>query len=204
MTFLTSKRFHGVLLAAGLCLASSGIATAAEREEAPGITLPRGTHIPIRLAQSLDTKRDKPGTPFVAHVAAAVVHDGHVIIPRGTPCRGHIVEAKPSGRLKGRAVMRLSLDSFQLNGATYRVETTDPAFFSKSHKKRNAALIGGGAGTGATIGAIAGGGIGALVGAGAGAAVGTTGALITGKRNIYLRPETRLTFALREPVRVRG
>src|SRR5258707_152162 len=75
------------------------------------IVLPAGTHIPIRLAQSVDTKRDRPGTPFIAHTSAAIVHRGEVVIPRGATCRGHLVQSRPSGRLKGRAVISLSLDS---------------------------------------------------------------------------------------------
>ncbi len=126
-----------------------------------------------------------------------------MVIPRGTPCRGHLVESKPSGRLKGRAVMRLSLDTVELRGRIYHIETTDPTFVSKNHKKRNLAFIGGGAGTGAAIGAIAGGPVGAAVGAGAGAAAGTTTALITGKKQIRLAPESRLVFSLRYPVRFR-
>jgi hypothetical protein len=184
-------------------MAASGIALAAPAEEAQSITLRSGTRIHIRLAQSLDTRRDKPGTPFVAHVSSAVVRDGEVIVPRGAVCHGHVVESRPSGRLKGRAVMRLALDSMELNGRPYSIVTSDPGFAGKGHKKRNAALIGGGAATGAGIGAIAGGPVGAAVGAGAGAVAGTTAAVITGKRNLRLAPETRVVFSLRYPVHLR-
>lgn len=169
----------------------------------PVATVPAGTHIQVWLSQSLDTRRDKPGTPFVAHLAAPVTRDGQVIWERGAFCRGHVVESKPSGRLKGRAFMSLSLDSIVSAGRTYRLVTTDPAFAGKRHRNRNLVLIGGGAGTGASIGAIAGGGVGAAIGAGAGAAAGTAGALITGKKNLHLAPETRVSFALRQPVAVR-
>jgi hypothetical protein len=187
------------LMAVGLIQASMPLAAQAPRE----IVLPAGTQIPVRLGQSLDTKRDRPGASFVAHLASPVLHNGQVVLPRGTLCRGHLVESKPSGRLKGRAVMSLSLDSLELNGNRYTISTTRAARVSAAHKKRNLALIGGGAGTGAAIGAMAGGGVGALVGAGAGAAAGTTGAVITGKRNVHLPAETRLRFALREPVTVK-
>ena len=168
------------------------------------VNLPAGTHIPIRLAQSIDTSRDRAGTPFLAHVSWPVMHHGAVILPRGTICHGHVGESRPSGRLKGRAVLSLYLDSVEFDGRKYMVETSGPVFTSKSHKKRNLVLIGGGAGTGATIGAIAGGPVGAAVGAGAGAAAGVTGAVITGKRNVHLPPETHVTFTLRQGVHLQG
>src|SRR5262249_28116343 len=104
------------------------------------------------------------------------------------------------GRLKGRAVLGLRVDSFRLNGRQYRIETTSVDRVSAAHKKRNGILIGGGAGLGAAIGAIAGGGKGALIGAGAGAGAGTAGAAATGKREVGIVAETPLRFTLRSPV----
>ena len=71
---------------------------------------------------------------------------------------------------------------------------------SASHKKRNGLLIGGGAGLGAAIGALAGGGKGALIGAGAGAGAGTVGAAATGRRQVGIGAETPLRFTLRSSV----
>ena len=73
---------------------------------------------------------------------------------------------------------------------------------SGRHKKRNLILIGGGAGTGASIGAIAAGGFGALVGAAAGGVAGTATAVITGKKNVSVPAETLMTFPLRSSVRL--
>src|SRR5579864_7961483 len=159
-------------VSAFLLTAAAPIFAQAPRAAEPAPIVPAGTHVRIRLSQSLDTRRDKYGTPFVAHLAAPVVYEGEVIFERGALCRGHVVESKPSGRLKGRPVMRLSLDSIESRGKIYAINTTDPAFSGRRHKNRNLVLIGGGAATGASIGAIAAGGVGALVGAGAGAAAG--------------------------------
>jgi hypothetical protein len=89
----------------------------------------------------------------------------------------------------------------QGDSRVYRVATTDPKFVSKGHKRHDLVWIGSGAGTGAGIGAIAGGGVGAAIGAGA--VAGTTGAVITGKRNLYLPTETAVVFTLRQPVTFR-
>jgi hypothetical protein len=166
-------------------------------------TVPAGTAIAARLEQPLDTKHDRAGEPFIARLSRDVVRDGEVIVPRGALARGHIVESKASGRLKGRAKLGLALDTVEARGRVYRVAANGPEFVSKGHKKHDALWIGGGAGTGAGIGALAGGGLGAAVGAGAGAVAGTTGALITGKRQLRLAPETPVTFTLNRPVVVR-
>jgi hypothetical protein len=99
-------------------------------------------------------------------------------------------------------VLGITLDSFELNGKSYKVQTSAQMRASAGHKKRNGVLIGGGAGLGAAIGALAGGGKGALIGAGAGAAAGTGGAAATGKENVAFAAETQLTFSLRAPVKI--
>jgi len=197
-----ARKLRPVLWTGIVCFTAATAGAADTAAPARSQNLPAGTHLRVRLGQSLDTRRDGPGTPFVAHVATPVVRNGEMLIPRGAVCRGHVVEARPSGRLKGRAVLRLNLESIEINGRRHEIETTAPAFFSKSHKERNLAMIGGGAGTGAAIGGIAGGGVGALAGAGAGAVAGTAGAVITGKRNVHVAAESRLTFALRRPLAI--
>jgi hypothetical protein len=166
--------------------------------------IPAGTKIHVRLGESINTRTARPGSHFIAHLDQPVLAGDRIVLPKGTVFKGHVVDAKSSGRLKGRAYLAITLDSFQLNGSTYPIETGASARTSGSHKKRNLLLIGGGSGTGAAIGAIAGGGIGALIGAGAGAAAGTTGAVLTGKKDVKLPAETPLTFSLRDPVSLRG
>jgi hypothetical protein len=178
-------------------------APAARRPQRYADEIPSGTIVHVRLLDTLDTKRNRAGDRFTATLDEPLLSAGHVVVPKGTQFRGHIVQARQSGRFKGRAAMALSLDSFQLDGVTYPLETTRSARASKGHKKRNWLWIGGGSGGGAAIGAIAGGGAGALIGAGAGAAAGTAGAAITGRRNLTIPVETRLAFTLRSPVDLR-
>ncbi len=165
-------------------------------------SIPSGTIFRVRLEETLDTRRNRAGDRFVATLVDPVVENGTTMIPKGTQFAGHLTESKPSGRFKGRALLSLSLDSFELNGRHREIAASRVARASGGHKKRNWLLMGGGSGVGATIGAIAGGGAGALIGAGSGAAAGTVGAAFTGKKNVRLPVETQLSFVLRSPVAV--
>ncbi len=168
----------------------------------PPVVIPAGTTVRVRLEEAIDTARNRSGDSFGATLDEPIVSGDRVIIPKGTKFAGHVVESKPSGRFKGRAVLALKLDSFDLNGKTYMVDTNDPSRVSAGHKKHNLLWIGGGSGGGAAIGAIAGGPAGALIGAGAGAAAGTAGSAITGRREIHLPVETPVTFQLEESLSI--
>jgi hypothetical protein len=156
--------------------------------------------IDVRLGQTLDTKTNHSGERFSATLAAPIVADGVVVVPQGANFFGRIGESKQSGRFKGRAVMDLRLEAFELNGRRYEIATSHVDKVSGRHRKRNILFIGGGAGAGASIGAVAGGPAGALIGAGAGAGAGTIGAVFTGKKNVHIPVETVLHFRLRESV----
>jgi hypothetical protein len=156
------------------------------------VTIPAGTRIRVRLGISLDTKYSRPGERFEAYLEDPVTSGDRVVVPKGTVFEGHVIEARKSGRLKRRAFLGITLDSFRLHGATYRIATGADVRSSKSHKKRNLAIVGGGSGTGAAMGT------------GAGAAAGTTGAFITGRKNVKLPAETPLVFSLHAAVSVRG
>ena len=174
----------------------------APRPEPAEISIPIGAHLRVRLDEEVDTRRNRPGDRFSATLYEPVMAHGAVVLPKGARFHGHLVEAKPSGRFRGRAVLGLTLDSFFFHDRTYRVETSGAYRESRSHKRRNLAFIGGGGGFGAAIGAIAGGGAGAAIGALAGGGAGAAGAAITGKKQMSLAAETPLVFTLRAPVRI--
>jgi hypothetical protein len=169
---------------------------------APEVMVPADTRIRVRLDRALDTRRSRAGEPFTAALVEPIVIGKQTVVPKGTRFHGHVAASGASGRLKGRAVLAVTLDSFDLNGKSYKIETSMDRRVSRGHKKHNGLLIGGGTGLGAALGAVAGGGAGALIGAGAGAAAGTTGAAVTGKRNVRFPAEALLTFSLRAPVRL--
>ncbi len=187
----------GAVLAAALVVTA---ATLANRTEA--VTLPSGTALHVRLDQTLASNQNRSGDAFEATVAEPIVLDKKTVIPEGARVQGRVVEARESGHLMSVSRLRLALDSVEVNGKSYEIQTTTTGRKGGSHKKRNWAFIGGGAGGGALIGAIAGGGKGALIGGPVGAGAGTAVAYFTGKKDVRLPAESRLTFELAQPVTI--
>jgi len=174
-------------------------AAAYASQPAGSIVLPAGTELNVRINRPLDTNHDPAGTQFTATISAPVMHKGEIVVPQGALCRGHLVESKNSGRLKGRAVMSLALDSVEFQGRTYPIAAFGPGLATSNHKKRNLKWIGGGSAGGTVLGALVGGGTGAAVGLGLGAVAGTAGAAATGEKQVYVAAETPMTFKLQKP-----
>jgi hypothetical protein len=164
------------------------------------VAVPAGTKFVVRLDSGLDTRHNQAGDRFLATLERPVIVHGRTVISRGAACSGRVTQSSASGRLEGRAGIAITLDSVEVNGRKHKIETGTVARASSGHKKRNLGLIGGGAGLGAALGAIAGGGRGAAIGAAAGAGAGTAGAAATGKQSAGLAAESLVTFSLRAPV----
>ena len=163
-------------------------------------TIPAGTTLLVRMDKSVSTRAGRAGDSFSASLSAPIEVDGRTVVPAGTQFNGHLTVSKASGRMKGRAVIGLRLDSFSLGDREFHVQTNSVERVSDRHRKHNAVFIAGGTGLGAAIGAIAGGPKGALIGAGAGAGAGTAGAALTGKKQVGVGAETALRFRLEAPL----
>jgi hypothetical protein len=201
---ILSKR-HYLMGAGAVALAVAlgiGAAEIPRRPKTVDVTVPEQTPIHVTLDQAVASDENRLGDHFEATVSEPVVIDGKTVIPEGANAEGVVVDVHRSGRLKGRGSLQLALESVNVNGQEYDVRTNLSRRAGGNHKKRNWAFIGGGAGGGALIGALAGGGKGALIGGPVGAGAGTAVAFLTGKKDVHLRPETPLTFQLAEPVKI--
>lgn len=199
---ILTKR-HYLIGGGAALLALALVVSAATLASRPDlVTVPESTPIHVTLDQAVASNQNRPGDHFEATVTEPVVVDGKTLIPEGSHAEGLVVDAKPSGRLMGRARLQLALQSIDVSGRQYDLQTKSSPRIGGDHKKRNWAWIGGGAGGGALIGAAAAGGKGALIGGPIGAAAGTTIAWATGHKDIKLRPETPVTFKLAEPLTI--
>jgi hypothetical protein len=162
-------------------------------------TVPAGTVVSVRLGETLGSKTSQPGQDFDATLAEPVVVEGKEVIPAGADAHGTVVDAKGLGHFKGGALLKIALTSIK----DYKVQTESVNRAAKGKGKRSAVMIGGGAGAGALIGALAGGGKGAAIGALAGGGAGTAGAYFTGNKEVVLPAETMVSFKLLQPVEVK-
>lgn len=166
------------------------------------ITVPEGTALSVVLDQAISSADSHSGDAFDATVAEPVVIGGKTAIPKGARATGRVVDAHAAGHLEGVPRLELALESVEVGGKTYDIQTDAARRSGQNHNKHNLVFIGGGTAAGALIGGVAGGGKGALIGSLIGAGGGTAAAAATGKKDIHLPAETRLTFQLGQPVTI--
>jgi hypothetical protein len=192
---------HYLIAGGAVLLAAALGSSAVAKWGSDSVTVPEHTRIHVVLDQAVSTNA-RPGHHFRATVSRPVVIEGKTVIPKGARAEGVVVEAKEAGRFKGRPRLLLALQSVDVDGQNYSVHTFSSREVGHSHLKHHLLWIGGGAGGGVLIGALAGGGMGAAIGGPVGALAGTTVALVTAKRDVKLRPETPLTFRLAQPATI--
>jgi len=168
--------------------------------------LPPGSELSVRTDEAIDSGKAAEGQTFAAQITRdANDAEGAVVIPRGSSALVVIKSASKGGRFRGASDLVLDLQSVNINGKQYSIDTVDISQKGKSGvgaNKRTAAYTGGGAALGAIIGAIAGGGKGAAIGAGAGAGAGVLTQVLTKGSSIKVPAETVLTFRLDKSLKV--
>lgn len=172
--------------------------------EQESITIPKGTKIEIRLLDKLSTRTTHVGSCFLASIENAIRMDGREVVPAGSIATGVVTSMKESGRIEGRSYISLRLQSIELKGGRrIEIATTSVSRVGKSNHGGNLASMGGGAGSGAAIEAIASGGKGVAIGGPAGFGPGlSTQAMLRGDE-LTIPAETLLHFRLEEPIHVK-
>jgi len=159
------------------------------------VSAPAGTAVVVRLNGGLASSRNEVGDHFTAVLERPVISHGQVVFAKGLPVSGEVVASKGKGRFKGAGDLGIELTAIGRES----VKTSEYEKVDKGQGKRTGAFIGGGAGLGTILGAVAGGGRGAVIGGLAGAGAGTAGAA-TGGRAVVIPAESVITFRLRTTV----
>src|SRR5439155_158447 len=71
----------------------------------------------------LSTAKNRQGERFEAVLDTDLEIDGQVVVPRGSTIAGRLTEVDPSGRVKGRARMTLTLSDVVVGGESYPIHT---------------------------------------------------------------------------------
>jgi hypothetical protein len=151
-------------------------------------TIPADTVIRVRMDTELNSKTARVGDRFTTTVTEPVYGGGSGVdvLPVGSKVWGRVASVKRAQRRTPGSIT-VSFNQVELpngvrhtiNGSLTSLQTDDvnsdneSTVSGKGNRKRDAVFIGGGAATGAIIGAIAGGGKGAAIGAILGGGLGT-------------------------------
>lgn len=158
--------------------------------------IPAGTRIRVRLLESISTETAQTGYHFATVLSAPIVSRRTVVVPEDTRITGLITDVDRSGKVKGRAGLRLVLMEITDGNKVYPIVTQTIALKAKGSKGKDAGIIGGAAGIGAVIGGILGGKDGAVKGSVIGGVAGTGAVLGTRGTEIELEDGLNMTFVL--------
>ena len=86
------------------------------------VVAPAGTVLRVRLNQTLETGRSRPGDRFSGVLDTAVVCGENEVLPKGTVVEGRVVFAKEPGSQEA-AVLGVTLEDYQRNGRRFQVST---------------------------------------------------------------------------------
>jgi len=161
-----------------------------------------GTALHVRLDRSLSSATASVGESFSGTLTAPILVNGETAIPKGATVNGSVSSADSAGHFKGQSRLGLTVNSIEYDGRHYDVTTSSVVKLAGSRTTRSEEAIGGGAGLGAIIGAIAGHGKGAAIGAVSGAGAGTAVQALTKPPEVEYPAETILRFSLKAPVQV--
>src|SRR5207244_8770382 len=108
--------------------------------------IPEGTELTVLLIDPISTGKNKAGDSFTASIAEPIVVNGETIVGRGAKVEGRVVDAEGSGRIEGRATIRLVLTSIVDGAKTYPIVTRPYVAEAEATNDRDAGIIDGGAG----------------------------------------------------------
>jgi hypothetical protein len=205
--------------AVAVAAAPSGFRPVAPQDQE--IVIAAGTHIPLSLHNTIDTKHSHEGDRVYLETIAPVAANSRIVIPRGSFVNGTITESKPAHGVKGKGEMFLRFDSLTLPNGVVRdfhsrlaggsptqgqVDSKEGKVTGERDSSGDARDVALGTGIGAGVGGIAGaaaghplGGVG--IGAAAGAAAGLATIFHDKRPEVVLRQGTVIDMVLDRDLR---
>jgi len=193
----------GIFLSQGVATAQAQAPAAPAPQAQPSappppqdITVPSGTRMVIRMADSIDTRRHKTGHRFRGQLEGALVVSGVTVAPRGAFVHGRIVQASSGGRAVGSSEMAIEFTDIMIDDQLYEIATTGLQAKSSNEAGKTAGRT--------ARAAVIGGLISGRSGAKTGAAVGLGASILTSGSSINVPAGTILETTLRTPLTVPG
>jgi hypothetical protein len=171
-----------------------------------------GQVIRVRMNQTITSETARVGDQFTTTVVNPVYAGGVEVIPAGSEIIGRVTSVNRASRKSKAGTIGVHFISLRLptgisraiNGDLTDVTTdnvtadNEGEVSGRSAVKRNVVFIGGGAATGALIGAIAGGGKGAGIGAIVGGGLGAAGAVFSKGHEAVVKSGTEFGVVLNQ------
>lgn len=175
--------------------------------------IPVNTVIRVRMDQEITSRDARVGDRFSTTVTEPVYSRGVEVIPAGSKVWGRVSSVRQAGRRTPGSIA-VSFNQVQLpsgmsramNGSLTSLQAdkvnadNEGTVRGRSNTKRDAVFIGGGAATGAIIGAIAGGGKGAAIGAILGGGLGTGARVYEKEQEAVVKSGTEFGVILNQSV----
>jgi len=206
-----------VLLAVFFATLGISLAIAESPVETEPVSVPAGTVLHCRNAQTLTTQLNSQGDAFTISVAEPVTANGRVAIPAGSNLTGRITWLARPGRVKGVGEMRLAVEQIALpDGRSFPVGAVLMTAYGADNVKvvggeglvkgprsrsRDAVVIGGGTGAGSLIGAIF---DHPVIGAAAGFTATTVNRMCTRGKDLTIPVGTQLNYQLTRELAISG
>lgn len=180
----------------------------------PTYTVPADTVIRVRLNEQLSGRTARVGDRFSANVTEPVHATGGVeVVSVGSRVWGRVTSVRRAGRrTPGQILVAFNQvelptgKTYTINGSLTSLQADDVnsdnegTVTGRGNRNRDAVFIGGGAATGAIIGAIAGGGKGAAIGAILGGGLGTGARVYEKEKDAEVKSGTEFGVILNRSV----
>jgi hypothetical protein len=166
------------------------------------ITVPRGTLIVVRLAETLSSGANQRGDTFLTRLASPIVNGDRVIVPDGAVVEGEVVDVRKARRPSGMSTLIVKLTRLNYNDRSYELSSSPYSQVGAPRNAYAAAATTGGTGVGAILGTVIGRRRGAAVGSFLGGAAGAGVQAVTKPAAAELPAEFTLSLRLESPLNI--